>query len=92
MKYSSTFSFQQDTILIENIKTKTYFEYDSVSFENMTGLTVPSQIISEWNENEKMKILAVWDELNLNKIDTLFLENDTVISKDEFLNVYLKLK
>ncbi|MGI6049091.1 MAG: hypothetical protein ACOYEG_13975, partial [Petrimonas sp.] len=27
------FSFQQDTILIENIKTKTYFEYDSVSFE-----------------------------------------------------------
>ncbi len=87
------FSFQQDTILIENIKTKTYFEYDSVSFENMTGLTVPSQIISEWNENEKNEdTSAVWDELNLNKIDTLFLENDTVISKKPIFKCLSKVE
>ena len=76
------FGLQQDTILIENIKTKTYFEYDSVSFENMTGLTVPSRIISEWKNNEEPQDFSVeWNEQKLNKIDTLFLENDTVIGK-----------
>lgn len=76
------FGFQQDTILIENLKTKTYFKYDSVSFEKMTGLTVPSRIISEWQNNEKNQdFIAEWNEQNLNKIDSLFLENDTVIVK-----------
>tara|TARA_R110002167_G_scaffold200_2_gene1139 strand:- start:80 stop:643 length:564 start_codon:yes stop_codon:yes gene_type:complete len=76
------FGFQQDTILIKNIKTKTYFEYDSVSFENMTGLTVPSKIISEWKNNEEAQdYSAEWNEQELNKIDTLYLENDTVIVK-----------
>ena len=76
------FGLQQDTILIKNLKTKTYFEYDSVSFENMTGLTVPSKIIFEWKNNEEPQdYIAEWNEQKLNKIDTLFLENDTVIGK-----------
>ena len=41
------FGSQQDTILIKRLKTKTHLEYDSVSFSNMTGLTIPSQIISD---------------------------------------------
>ena len=76
------FGLQQDTILIKNLKTKTYFEYDSVSFENMTGLTVPLRIISEWNNNEENQDFSAERNVqNLNKIDTLFLENDTVIGK-----------
>jgi hypothetical protein len=76
------FGLQQDTILIKNLKTKTYFEYDSVSFENMTGLTVPSKIISEWKNNEEpQNYSAEWNEQKLNKLDTLFLENNTVIGK-----------
>lgn len=96
------FSLQQDTILIKNLKTKTYFEYDSVSFENTTGLTVPSKIISEWNNNEESQDYSTeWDEQKLNKIDTLFLENDTVIgkkpvfkclSKDEIDQLFEKTK
>ncbi len=73
---------QQDTILIENLKTKTHFEYDSVSFEKMTVLAVPAQTISEWKNNEENEYFnAVWNELNLNKLDTLLVENDTVNSK-----------
>ena len=76
------FGLQQDKILIENVKTKTHFEYDSVSFENMTGLTIPSKIITEWKRNEERHdSSAEWNEQELNKIDTLFLENDTVIGK-----------
>jgi hypothetical protein len=96
------FDLQQDTILIENIKTKTYFEYDSVSFENMTGLTVPSTIISEWNNNEENQdFSAEWNDQIFNKIDTFFLENDTVIgkktvfkclSKDEIAQLFEKTK
>ena len=76
------FGFEHDTIFIQNFKRKTYFEYDSVSFEEMTGLTVPSKIISEWKINEKKKdFSAEWNEKNLNKVDTMFLEDDTIISK-----------
>jgi hypothetical protein len=76
------FGLQQDTILIKNLKTKTYFDYDSVSIENMTGLTIPSKIISEWKNNEEAQdYSAEWNEQLLNKKDTLFLENDTVIGK-----------
>jgi len=96
------FGFQQDTILIENVKSKTYFEYDSVSFKNITGLTVPSKIISEWNNNEEPQdFIAGWNEQNLNKKDTVFLVNDTVIgkktvfkclSKDEIDQLFKKTK
>ncbi len=76
------FGLQQDTILIKNLKTKTYFEYDSVSFEKNTGLNVPSKIISDWKSNEENQdFSAEWNEQSLNKIDTLLLENNTVISK-----------
>jgi len=86
------FVLQHDTILIENLKTRTYFEYDSASFENLTGLTVPSKIISEWKNNEeKEDFSSVWNELNLNKIDTLFLENDTVICKNPVFKCLKKL-
>lgn len=79
------FGLHQDTILIENVKIKTYFEYDSVSFERITGLTVPSKIISEWKNNEEpQNYSAGWNEQKLNKIDTLFTEKDTVISKNPF--------
>jgi len=74
--------FQQDTILIESLMSKTYFEYDSVSFENTTGLAVPLKIISEWKNNEKNKDFAAkWNEQDLNKIDIIFLEDDTIICK-----------
>ena len=76
------FGLQQDTFLIENVKTKTYFEYDSVSFEKMTGLAIPSRIISDWKINEENQdFIAEWNEKDLNIIDSLFLENDTVIRK-----------
>lgn len=76
------FGFQQDTIFFERHKTKTFFEYDSVLFENITGLTVPSQIISEWKNNEENKgFKANWNEQDLNKIDSIFTENDTIIGE-----------
>jgi len=76
------FGFQQDTILFKSLMTNTYFEYDSVSFEYTSGLTVPSQIISEWKNNEENKdFTAKWNEQDLNKIDTIFFENDTIIIK-----------
>lgn len=76
------FGFQQDTILIKCIKTKTYFDYDSVSFEKVTGLTVPARIISEWKSNEEDKdFIAEWNEQHLNRIDTIVFDYDTLTSK-----------
>jgi hypothetical protein len=76
------FEFQKDTILIENAMRKTYFEYDSISFEIITGLTVPSEIIFEWKQNEEKEgFIAQWNEQYLNKRDTIFYENDTIIVK-----------
>ena len=76
------FDFQKDTILIEDIMSKTYFEYDSVSFEEITGLSIPSEIIFEWKNNEKENdFIARLDEQYLNKIDTIYFENDTIIVK-----------
>ena len=87
------FGLQQDTILIENVKTKTYFEYDSVSFEKMTGLAVPSRIISDWKINEENQdFIAEWNEKDLNIIDSLFLENDTVIGKRPVFNCLSKVE
>jgi hypothetical protein len=76
------FCFQQDTIFIENLKARTYFEYDSISFEEITGLKVPSKIISDWKINEeKNDFIAEWNEQSLNKIDSIFVENETIIVK-----------
>ena len=87
------FDFQQDTILIESIKKKTYFGYDSISFENTTGLTVPSTIILEWNNNEENKDFEdKWDEQGLNKTDTIFYGNDTIIEKKPFFKCLTKDK
>jgi hypothetical protein len=76
------FGFQQDSIYMENIKTRTSFEYDSISFEKMTGLTIPSEIISEWKQNEENNdFVAEWSEQNLNKTDFIYFANDTIIAK-----------
>ncbi len=87
------FGFHQDTIFMENIITKTYFWYDSVSFEKATGLTVPSRVISEWNNNEENQdFSAQWKVQYFNKIDTLFLDKDTVIGKKPLFKCLSKLE
>ncbi|OYT17164.1 MAG: hypothetical protein B7C24_03880 [Bacteroidetes bacterium 4572_77] len=41
-----------------------------------------SQIISEWKNNEENKgFKANWNEQDLNKIDSIFTENDTIIGE-----------
>lgn len=87
------FGSQQDTILIKRLKTKTHLEYDSVSFSNMTGLTIPSQIISDQNNNEEsVDYSTVWNELNLNKMDTLIIGNDTVMCKKPIFKCLTKVE
>jgi hypothetical protein len=73
------FGFQQDTIFIKSIMTKTHFDYDSVSFKKITGLKIPSEIILEWKANEETEgFLAEWNEQILNTIDFIISENDTI--------------
>lgn len=82
------FGSQNDTIMIKSLKTKTYFEYDSISFEKTTGLTVPSSIIIEWKSNEDNKnFVDNWNEHYLNKTDTIFYDNDTIIRKKPIFKV-----
>jgi hypothetical protein len=79
--------------IMKNLKIKTYFEYDSVSFEKKTGLAVPSSIISEWKTNEESKdFTAEWNEYELNMIDSIFLENDTIIGEKPVFKCLTKIE
>ena len=71
-----------DTIFLKKGRIKTYLECDdSTSFYYMTGLEVPSKIIAEWKTNEeKEDFYAELNEIYLNKKDTSFYENDTIIA------------
>lgn len=82
------FGAEQDTIRINELKGKTFFEYDSQSFEEATGFTVPSSIIAKWKHNEKQADFKDhWHETQLNKTDTIFYGNDTIISKKPIFKV-----
>ena len=76
------FNSEQDTILLKKEITKTYFEHDTISFENTTGFTVPANIIYEWKKNEENNgFNSIWNEQYLNKKDTIFYDKDTIIVK-----------
>ncbi len=96
------FGHQQDTIFIKNVKTKTYFDYDSISFNDETGLTVPSKIISEWQANvEDDDFQGQWNEEYLNKKDTFILDGEIhvgikpvfkCLSRDEMNQIFERTK
>ena len=83
--------YQQDTILIEKGKRKTYFEDDSISFEYKTGLTVPSKIISEWKKNEENQdFIDEWNEHLLNRKDTIIGKKPIFkcLSRNEIIQLF----
>jgi hypothetical protein len=58
----------KDTILISSRIYKTYFDFDSISFEAETGLKVPNKIILELKKNvEPDDFISFWDENKFNK-------------------------
>jgi hypothetical protein len=76
----------KDTLLISSTIYKTYFDYDSAAFENETGFKVPKKIISDWKKNlAPDNFISFWNERELNKIDTIFTVNDTVVLKKPFV-------
>jgi hypothetical protein len=80
------FNSYQDTILIESSISKTYFEYDSTSFAEEIGLTIPQKIFNEWKVNANTaNFSSEWRESELNKNDTLFFRGDTIIAKDPII-------
>ena len=81
------FNYDKDTLLLNSTIYKTRFEYDSISFEEETGLEVPKRIISEFRNNvEKNEIVGYWNENKLNKKYTLIYESDTIIGKKPFIH------
>ncbi|MCL2311990.1 MAG: hypothetical protein FWC41_05820 [Firmicutes bacterium] len=72
----------KDTIYIEEGKIKTSFYKDFDSYEYINGFAIPHSIISEWKKNEETQaFFSKWNEQYLNRKDTSFVENDTIIGK-----------
>jgi hypothetical protein len=68
-----------DTIYIKKEKINTFLRED-VSYENIMGFVIPSNIIFEWEENMKNKNFdPKWNEERLNIRDTIFIGKDTVL-------------
>jgi hypothetical protein len=81
--YYELFLRENDTIYIVDEKIKTHFSHDSISFKSCTGFAVTSNIISEWivKTKEKEDLQSKWNEQSLNKTDTIFVREDTIICK-----------
>lgn len=61
---------------------KTYFEDDSIAFQEKTSLRIPSQIITEWKKNvESDEFISYWNEGLLNEVDTIYIGGDTILEK-----------
>lgn len=82
----SSFKDHRDTILISSSRYRTSFDFDSITFRNETGLMVPTDIIIELCKNVEPKDYAShWNQDELNRTDTTYLPNDTVIGLKPFI-------
>ena len=81
----SSFKDHRDTILISSSRYRTSFDLDSITFRNETGLMVPTSIINELCKNVEPKdYVSYWNQDELNRTDTTYLPNDTVIGLKPF--------
>jgi len=85
IEYSS-FKDHRDTVFINLKKDRTSFDFDSITFRNETGFMVPTNIISEFCKNVEPKdYVSYWNQEELNRTDTIYLQTDTVIGLKPFV-------
>jgi len=82
---------QPDTMLVRSRIRKTYFDHDSTTFANATGLRVPGRIISEWKKNmEPDKFTSSWNEKRLNELDRIYTGRDTIVATRPYIKCLSK--
>jgi hypothetical protein len=71
--------WEKDILFFERRVGKTYFNYDSISFQKLTGLQVPQKILVDIVHNTKNYTNKTeWDENEFNKKVTFVSGKDTI--------------